>query len=145
MLRGMKAKHSVILLSGLLLVMMFVGWAQRPGTERPSCPAVADSMEQMMLEPTAWVRADWNANTSRWDIDCTQIDPSANIPVSNVNASVRAPGNAMNALPRRRGSRSSTISNQVNTNPYKAPPDMNVYPGVNANVIYNQAKPARRP
>lgn len=142
MLRGMKAKHSVILLSGLLLVMMFVGWAQRPGTERPSCPAVPDSMEQMMLEPTAWVRADWNASTSRWDIDCTQIDPSANIPVSNANANA---WNNAASIPRRRGTRSGTISNQVNNAPYKAPPDMNVYRGVNANVIYNQAKPARRP
>ncbi|MGH9819755.1 MAG: hypothetical protein ACRD43_06260 [Pyrinomonadaceae bacterium] len=80
----MKAKHSVTLLSGLLLMMFFVGWASDT-TPPPTCPPVSDSMLQSMLVPTAWVRADWNANTSRWEIDCTQIDSIANMPAPAAN------------------------------------------------------------
>jgi hypothetical protein len=98
----MKAKRLVVLLSGLLVLMIVVGWAQDAGGPRPSCPQVEDSMLQSMLEPTAWVRADWNAGTSRWDIDCKQIDAISNMPagpmnVSNVNR-------AANVRPRRRPS-----------------------------------------
>jgi hypothetical protein len=76
----MEAKRSAILLSGLLLLMIFAAWAQTSDTAKPTCPAVADSMLQSMLQPTAWVRADWNADTSRWDIDCKQMDAIANMP-----------------------------------------------------------------
>jgi hypothetical protein len=75
----MKAQRSAILLSGLLVLMFFMGWAQTSDTARPTCPPVSDSTLQTMLQPTAWVLADWNAKTSRWDIDCTQIDAIANM------------------------------------------------------------------
>lgn len=88
----MKAKHSIILLSGLLLVMFLVGWAS--DAPRPTCPAVPDSMLQSMLMPTAWVRADWNANTSRWEIDCTQIDSIANMPAPGANVSPKTKAKA---------------------------------------------------
>ena len=76
----MKAKRSMILLSGLLLLMIFAAWAQRSDTVRPTCPPVSDSTLQFMLEPTAWVKAEWNAKTSLWEIDCTQMDAIANMP-----------------------------------------------------------------
>lgn len=84
----MKAKHSIILLSGLLLLMFLVGWAS--DTPRPTCSAVPDPLLQSMLMPTAWVRADWNANTLRWDIDCTQIDSIANMPAPGANVAPKA-------------------------------------------------------
>ena len=150
----MKAKRSAILLSGLLLLMIFVGWAQESNGPRPSCPPVADSMLQSMLEPTAWVRADWNSNTSRWDIDCKQIDAIANMPAGPSNLMYNATRPADKA-PTRRGSRSN--SNYVNTNPYRPEPDTNVYlmsnSVVNATVVNtisniavnSNAKPAPRP
>jgi len=87
------------LLSGLLLLMIFVVWGQTNDGPRPSCPPVADSELQSMLEPTAWVRADWNANASRWDIDCKQIDAIANMPAGPSNANATGPANR---LPTRR-------------------------------------------
>ena len=144
----MEAKRSVILLSGLLVLMFFMGWAQTMDTTRPTCPAVPDSMLQSMLQPTAWVRADWNANTSRWEIDCTQIDAIANMPSSLPANSYNAAMNMSNAVPSRGRSRSN--SNYVNTNPYKPGPDTNIYTGSNAtisNVAANSAAkpPPRRP
>jgi hypothetical protein len=148
----MKAKRSAILLSGLLLLMIYVGWAQNSNGPRPSCPPVEDSMLQSMLEPTAWVRADWNAKTSRWDIDCKQIDAIANMPAgpSNMSNATRL----ANALPSRGRLRSN--SSYVNTNAYTPEQNVNVYfgPTSYANTTANLAansntkpapKPKRRP
>jgi len=145
----MKAKRSAILLSGLLLLMIIVGWAQTSDGTRPSCPPVSDSMLQSMLEPAAWVKADWNANTSRWDIDCRQIDAIANMAAGPMNVNATRP--AANMVPTRRGSRSN--SNYVNTNPYRPGPDSNIYPMSNStmtNAVSNiaansNAKPAPKP
>jgi hypothetical protein len=133
---------NIVLLSGLLLLMMFVGWAQTNDDEAPTCPAVPDSMLQKMLEPSAWVRANWNSDTSRWDIDCSQIDAIANMsmPASNTTMS-----NMTNALPRR----ARTNSTYVNTNPYKSNTDINGYPDANASnvnmAVNTLPRPKRRP
>ncbi len=129
----MNAKHSAILLSGLLLLMIGVAWAQRSDTPTPTCPPLEDKILQDLLQPTAWVRANWNMNTSKWEIDCTQIDAIANaaVPAANsYNAMSNSAYNATNSRP----PRSRGNSNYVNTNPYKAPPDTNIYTGPNANV-----------
>lgn len=75
----MNAKHSAILLSGLLLMMIGIAWAQGPGTAPPTCPAVSEEYLQEMLVPSAWVKANWNMNASIWEIDCTQMDAVANM------------------------------------------------------------------
>lgn len=144
----MEAKRSATLLSGLLLLMIFVGWAQKSDTTRPTCPAVSDSMLQSMLVPTAWVKADWNANTSRWDIDCSQIDAIANMPAlfphnAMTNQVYNAIRNQANALPSR--GRPLSNSNYVNTNPYRPGPDTNVYTGPNATVSNVAANSAVKP
>jgi len=96
----MNAKRSVVLLLGLLLMAILAVWSQTPDKPRPVCPPVADGMLQSMLVPTAWVRADWNANAKQWEIDCTQIDSIANMPAPG-------PANGANVgprkAPRRRG------------------------------------------
>ena len=107
-------------------------------------------MLQSMLEPAAWVKAEWNANTSRWDIDCKQIDATANLAVLPANGNYNATRPA-NMVPTRRGSRSN--SNYVNTNPYRPGPDSNIYPMSNStmtNAVSNiaansNAKPAAKP
>lgn len=99
----MKAKHSAILLSGLLLLMIGIGWAQTGAAVPPTCPALEDKVLQDMLQPTAWARADWNANASRWEIDCNQMDAIANRAVPpSYNAVGNAPANAITNAPRRR-------------------------------------------
>ena len=118
----MNAKHSAILLSGLLLMMIGIAWAQTIDGARPTCPPLSDDDLQAMLIPSAWARADWNAKTSRWDIDCAQLDSIANMPASYpanaYNAVSNATFNATNSLPARRRSRGN--SNYVNTNPYNS-------------------------
>ncbi len=134
----MNAKHSAILLTGLLFLMIGIAWANGSATHAPSCPPLDDSVLQDMLQPTAWARADWNAKTSRWDIDCKQIDAIANIPHPAYNATANA------AVPARGGSRGN--GNYVNTNPYKAPPDTNTYISnkpFNANMPANIVKAPR--
>jgi hypothetical protein len=121
----MNAKHSAILLSGLLLLMIGIAWAQNTDIEDPTCPPLSDESLQSMLIPSAWVRAYWDANRSRWKIVCDQMDSIANMPPANAYNSTT---NAMtNALPSRGRRRSRGNSNYVNMNPYKAPPDANVY------------------
>ncbi|MEQ1762153.1 MAG: hypothetical protein ABL984_03300 [Pyrinomonadaceae bacterium] len=146
----MNAKHSAILLSGLLLMMIGIAWAQSSDTAPPTCPALSDEFLQGILQPTAWARADWNAKTSRWEIDCTQMDSIANMPASYPANAYNALSNAprmSNALPSRGNRRPSGNGNYVNTNPYKAPPDTNIYTGPNANTANvtraNAVKPAK--
>lgn len=67
-----------------------------------------------MLMLTAWVKADWNATTSRWDIDCSKIDSFANMPLPGYNAA----NQPANRLPRKG---SHTNANTMNPNPYNAP------------------------
>ena len=98
----MNAKRSAILLSGLLLIMIGIAWAQPSNTAGPTCPAVADEYDQEMLIPTAWARADWNAKTSRWEIDCSQMDVMANIAGSYLANAANTGSNTMNARPARR-------------------------------------------
>ncbi|MBK9164839.1 MAG: hypothetical protein IPM21_13215 [Acidobacteria bacterium] len=77
----MKAKHSVILLSGLLLLMIAAAWAQTSDTVRPTCPAVIYNWNANYRpdnNASKWLRADWNANADRWEIDCSSELPSAN-------------------------------------------------------------------
>jgi hypothetical protein len=91
----MKAKHSAVLLSGLLLFGLFAAVSQTSDTKPPACPALADTSLQSMLLPTAWVRANWNANTKQWDIQCSEMDSLANMPAS-------LPTNSANTAPRKR-------------------------------------------
>jgi|GEM_PF-6905427 len=77
----MKARNSVALLTALLLLAIFAVWST-PNPPRPTCPALEDSMLQSMLEPSAWVHADWNTNAKQWEIDCKQIDSISNMPAS---------------------------------------------------------------
>lgn len=140
----MNAKHSAILLSGLLLLMIGIAWAQSPSTARPTCPPVEDEIVQYMLQPTTWVRADRNANTSRWDIDCREMRDMENIPMSN--ATHNATSNARNSIPvipGRTPRRSN--GNYVNTNPYNSAHYPNFNINVNANMAANSvnARPAR--
>ncbi|MDI1243569.1 MAG: hypothetical protein PSX80_16790 [bacterium] len=77
----MNAKHSVILLSGLLLLMIAAAWAQTSDTPRPTCPAITygwNANYRPDSNATKWVRADWNANADRWEIDCSSELPSSN-------------------------------------------------------------------
>lgn len=78
---NMNAKHSAILLSGLLLLMIGIALAQSANSPAPTCPPVADEFLQKILQeqPEAWARADWNAKTARWEVDCSQIDALANM------------------------------------------------------------------
>jgi hypothetical protein len=140
----MEAKRSVILLSGLLLLMIFVGWAQTSDTAKPTCPPASDFLTQAMLIPTAWVRADWNANTSRWEIDCTQMDAIANMPSHLPSNMYNTTTNSMtNAVPSRRGPRGN--SNYVNTNPYRSNYNISESANAAANIAANSnAKPANR-
>lgn len=142
----MNAKHSAILLAGLLLVMIGIAWADAPNIDAPTCPAVSDDSLQEMLKPTAWARADWNAKTSRWDIDCTQMDAIANMPASypaNAYNTVRNTAvSPTNSLPPRRSSRSNI--NYVNTNPYNSASMYVLNVNVNANMPANAIKPAKR-
>ncbi len=90
----MNTKRSAVLLLGLLLMAMFAVLSQTSDTKRPTCPPLTDDMLQSMLLPTAWVRANWNANTKLWEIQCNEIDALANMP--------RAfPANAANSGPRK--------------------------------------------
>lgn len=93
--------------------MIIAAWAQTSDTARLSCPPLKDEVLQEILQPTAWVRADWNAETSRWDLDCKQMDSIANMPM---------PGNALgnagmygNALPQNAAVRASNanVANSV--------------------------------
>jgi len=133
----MNAKHSAILLSGLLLVMIGIAWADAPSMHAPTCPAVSDESLQEMLKPTAWARADWNAKTSRWDIDCAQMDAIANMATAPpANAVANAASNSTNSLPPRPGS--GRNGNYVNTNPYIYRGDLNAnanMPARNANAV----------
>ncbi len=77
----MKAKHSVILLSGLLLLMIAAAWAQTSESPRPICPPViyeANVNYRPYGNVSKWFRADWNANADRWEIDCSSELPSEN-------------------------------------------------------------------
>ena len=60
----MNAKHSAILLSGLLLLMIGVAWAQTNTRPMPTCPVVIHQ-SNVNYRPSEnaykWVRADWNA------------------------------------------------------------------------------------
>ena len=137
----MNAKHSAILLSGLVLLMIGIAWAQSSNAPQPTCPPLKDESLQQMLQPEAWVKAYWDANLSHWHIDCTQIDAIANMPAPYPVNSANAIRNAVTVAPRR-----NSNSNYVNTNPYKAPPDTNIYNGANANVRAvnaNTVRPAR--
>ena len=112
-------KSSAVLLSGLLLLMLGIAWAQGSDKAPPSCPPLADEFLQSLLQPTAWARADWNANVSRWEIDCKQLDSIAKMPAAYpANAifnSTRSPANALPTRPRSRGN-----SNYINTDPYRS-------------------------
>ena len=118
----MNAKHSALLLSGLLLLMIGIAWAQSSDKAPPTCPALADEFLQGILQPTAWARADWNANTSRWEIDCKQLDAIANMPASYPANAIKNSATTMsNRLPSRGNRRSAGHSNYTNTNPYRSP------------------------
>lgn len=125
----MNAKHSAILLSGLLLLMIAAAWAQTSDKIQPTCPGTPNANGD--ARSSAWVRADWNSNTNRWDVDCTSLSISSNTVANAVR-------NATNALPPRRGG-SRGNSNYVNMTPYVAPPDTNVYTGANANAAVRPA------
>ena len=147
----MKAKHSVILLSGLLLLMIGIALADAPNTLSPSCPPLTDEFLQEVLKPTAWAKADWNAKTSRWDIDCTQMDAIANMPSeaypSNAyNATTNSATTMSNAVPSRGNSRPRGNANYVNTNPYNSAYN-GMYNSTNAvwaNVAANANRPGRK-
>jgi hypothetical protein len=138
----MNAKHSAILLTGLLLLMIGIAWAQSTNTTLPTCPPFDDEIEQQLHEPTAWARADWNAKSNRWDIDCSEMRSMATIPASN--AAYNTTSNALNAIPGRTPARSS--GNFANTNAYNAQLG-NGYsnPYLNANMPAQNATNARRP
>ena len=114
----MNAKHSAVLLSGLLLLMIGIAWAQTTSPARPTCPADGDNGKWAPGSNTSkWVRADWNANTEVWDIDCSE-------PLSLLDAE---PSNSMsnfmrmsNTLPSRGRGRSNGNSNYINTDPYNS-------------------------
>jgi hypothetical protein len=98
----MKAKHSVILLSGLLLLMMAAALAQTSETPRPTCPPIiyeANVNYRPDYNASKWLRADWNANADRWEIDCSSELPSANAVNAASNMSNTAMYNAANAVP----------------------------------------------
>jgi hypothetical protein len=122
---------------------MFAVWAETGDTVRPTCPPLKDEVLQEMLLPTAWVRADWNANTTRWDIKCSEIDSIANMPASYPANAYNTMTNAATVAPTRRGTGSN--SSYVNTNPYKPGPDTNIYTGPNANVRITAANSVPRP
>jgi len=85
----MNAKHSAILLSGLLLLMIGIAWAQVPDATRPTCPPIiyeANVNYRPYGNVTKWVRADWNAKADRWEIDCASEMPSMNASNSLANA-----------------------------------------------------------
>jgi hypothetical protein len=77
----MNAKHSAILLTGLLLLMMGLAWAQTTTPPMPTCPVViyrANINYRPSENAYKWVRADWNAKADHWEIDCNSEFPSAN-------------------------------------------------------------------
>ena len=78
----MKAKRSALLSLSLLLLTMLAVWSQTSDKPRPTCPAVTEEFLQSALEPTAWVKANWNATTKLWDIQCSEIDSLANMPAA---------------------------------------------------------------
>ena len=85
----MNAKHSAILLSGLLLLMMGIAWAQTSNSAIPTCPVViyeANVNYRPSSNAHKWVRADWNAKADRWEIDCDSELPSMNAANSTTNA-----------------------------------------------------------
>jgi hypothetical protein len=137
----MNAKHSAILLTGLLLLMIGIAWAQSK-VEPPTCPPLEDGSLQQMLQPEAWVKAYWNANMSRWEIDCKQIDAEANMarpyPANGANAMVNAANAAR--IPGRR-----TNSNYVNTDPYNYLRNINANANMAANAPGANANAVRRP
>lgn len=143
----MKAKTSAVLLSGLLLLMLGVAWAQSSDKVPPTCPPLSDEFLQSILQPTAWARADWNANTSRWEIDCKQLDSIANMPAAYpANAIYNSTRSPANALPTRRRSRGN--SNYVNNNPYRSEynnVDEAANASANSNAIVNVAANAAAP
>ena len=82
----MNAKHSAILLSGLLLLMMGLAWAQTTNPTMPTCPVViyqANVNYRPSENAYKWVRADWNAAADQWEIDCNNEFPSATNATSN--------------------------------------------------------------
>lgn len=132
----MNAKHSAILLTGLLFLMIGLAWAQRESEAPPTCPPLEDKALQDMLQPSAWARANWNMNTSRWEIDCTQLDAIANMAPPPWSNSVVNAANAAAPARTRPGQRRSN-SNYVNTDPYNYL--RNVDP--NANTVMNANMP----
>lgn len=93
----MNAKHSAILLSGLLLLMIVAAWSQIPEAPRPTCPPViykANVNYRPYGNVSKWVRADWNGNADLWEIDCSSELPSGN---ATTNAIDHAPGGIYNS------------------------------------------------
>lgn len=146
----MKAKHSAILLTGLLVAMIISTWAQTKDAAKPSCPPIEDEGVQMLTVPSGWVKADWNANTSRWDIDCSEFRSFAAPPNSNVNAAVKAvyrdlpDGPYMSNAVRNTNTRPWRDTNFNSNVPFKIANSANAVANA-ANAAANTAVNARKP
>jgi hypothetical protein len=144
MLSGMKAKHSAILLAGLMLLMIITAWAQTSNTvnsAKPSCPPIENEGMQLFMIPAGWVKANWNANTSRWDIDCTEFRAFTPPPNFNANGANAAPmfANAMVNAPTRR--RSDANANYTYNGYSNMTNSATNAPAVNANIRTNRRRP----
>lgn len=113
----MNAKHSAILLSGLLLLMMGIAWAQTTTPPMPTCPAViyeANVNYRPSENAYKWVRADWNAAADHWEIDCNNEFPSTN--AANAISNAYPPSRPQNYNSMRNSANFNTAANAVNAN-----------------------------
>jgi hypothetical protein len=108
----MKAKRSIALLSGLLLIMFVAAWAQtsiESETKMATCPASDyDLNRNWNGEPQVrYMRAVLNVNAKQWEADCKYLTHPANAAApanwysanAVTNGRMWPAGNAYNAVP----------------------------------------------